>query len=282
MTQHFFFNIMRKIIVQSLDIFNDINIARYNSMGEVERYVKVPLQFAPKTKQWYFQQNKRESDGLNILDQVFPKMAMSLTDMEYAQDRMVNNLQKVVVSHDDNSLSEHITPIPYNYHFELQIAAEYMVDITQIMEQILPWFDPFVFIRIQIPELNLRSGHNHDDPNDEGSDALDLKVVYNGASPELTVDKDVSDMRLLMWNFQFEVQGYLFQPVKIEPYIKKIIHDVYTNETNLKDSLSLSMSTSGASADNFLLRDITSSTMPYKYDDDIKIMYEHERIYNDN
>ena len=281
MANHFFFNIMRKIIVQSLDIFNDIKIAKYNSNGEVERYVKVPLQFAPKTKQWYFQQNKRESDGLNILDQVFPKMAMSLTDMEYAQDRMVNNLQKVIVEHDANSLSEHITPIPYNYHFELQIVAEYMVDITQIMEQILPWFDPFVYIRIQIPELNLKSGHDLTDPNEDGSEALDLKVMYNGASPELTVDMDMVDVRLLAWNFQFEVQGYLFQPIKIEPYIKKIIDDVYTNETALKDSLSLSMSTSGASADNFLFRDITSSTMPYKYDEDMKIMYKHERIDNE-
>ena len=126
MAQHFFFNIMRKIIVQSLDIFNNIKIAKYSTTGEVERYMKVPLQFAPKTKQWYFQQNKRESDGLNILDQVFPKMAMSLTDMEYATDRAVNNIQKIGIDHTASDLSQHITPVPYNYVFELQIVAEYL------------------------------------------------------------------------------------------------------------------------------------------------------------
>ena len=262
-------------------MFNNVKIARYNTSGEVERYMTVPLQFAPKTKQWYFQQNKRESDGFNIHDQVFPKMAMSLTDMEYATDRAVNNLQKIGIEHTGSNLSQHITPIPYNYTFELQIVAEYMVDITQIMEQILPWFNPFVYIRIQVPELNLKSGKDVDDPNEEGSEALDLKVVYTGATPELSVDMGMEDMRLLSWNFTFEVQGYLFQPIKIEPYIKKIIADVYTNETTLKDSLSLSMSTSGASGDEFLYRDITSSTMPFKYDNNMKIMYDHEIVDND-
>jgi len=277
----FFFNIMRKIIVQTLDIFNNIEIAKYNMSGEIEKYVKVPLLFAPKTKEWYFLENgKRNIDGLNILDQVFPKMALTLTDLEFAQDRMVNNLQKINVEHNDSELSHYITPLPYNYSFNLQIVAEYMVDITQILEQILPWFSPFVFIRIQVPELNLKSGKDVNDLNEEGSEALDLKVVYTGASPDTPTDIDMADYRLLSWNLTFEVQAVLFQPIKIEPYIKKVIDDVYTNETSLMNSLS--MSTSGASGgDDFLYKDITSSTMPYKYDNDMKIMYEHERIDND-
>ncbi len=280
MTQHFFFNIMRKTIVQTLDIFNNIKIAKYNSTGEIDKFIKIPLTFAPKTKQWYFQQNKRNSDGLNIHDQVFPKMAMNLIGMEFDQQRMVNNLQKVIIKHESNSLTEHLVPIPYDYQFELQVAAEYMIDITQIMEQILPWFNPFVFIRIQIPELAIESGHDLTDMNEHGSEALDLKVIYTGSAPEAPVDIDMTDVRLLRWNLTFEVKGYLFQPIKQEPYIKKIIHDVYTNEIALKDSLSLSMNTSGASADNFLYRDITSNTDFLKYDEDMKIMYKMEKIEN--
>ena len=40
--QHYFYNAMRKTIIQFLDIFNDIVIARYNQdTGAVIKYVKV-------------------------------------------------------------------------------------------------------------------------------------------------------------------------------------------------------------------------------------------------
>ena len=152
-TKHYFYNVMRKTIIQFLDVFNDIVIARYNSdTGEVIKYVKVPLKFAPKTKQWYWTELREAGD---VRDQVLPIMAVEMENVEYAQDRQVNRNHKVTLSSDSSVNKQYFNPVPYDFTFKLMIAAEYMVDITQIVEQIFPFFTPEAYVRITIPELNI-------------------------------------------------------------------------------------------------------------------------------
>lgn len=268
MAQHFFYNIMRKTIVQTLDIFNDIKIAKYNDTGEIEEYISVPLKFAPKSKQWYFQESQRDIDGLTVTDQIFPLMAVQMTGIDFAKDRTVNNLQKIASFNNANSLTEHLTPIPYDYQFTLEVVSKYMIDMIQIMEQILPWFNPHIILRITVPELNIQSHPDNNDPNDLGSEALELKVTYNGVNVEQPTDIDIANVRIIKWNFDFTVKGYLFQPIIEEPAITKIVHEVYGS--------SISTATSGASG-NWLFRDNLMATDIKKYDNDAKILFEIER-----
>jgi len=268
MSQHFFYNIMRKTIVQTLDIFNNIKIAKYNDQGEIEEYINVPLKFAPKSKQWYFQQSQRNKDGLTISDIILPQMAIQMTGMDFAQDRMVNNLQKIISDENSNVLTEHLTPIPYDYQFTLEVVSKHMIDMIQIIEQVLPWFNPHIILRINIPEFNIMPGKDVSDINEYGSHSLELRVTYNGFNLDTPTDIDIMDYRLLKWDFQFTVKGYLFQPIKNEPAIKKIITDVYGNSS--------SIATSG----DYLYKDIITSSDVVKYDTDMKILYDMERDEN--
>ena len=274
MAQHFYYNIMRKIIVQTLDIFKDIKIAKYNDAGGIDKYIKVPLQFAPKTKQWYFQQSKRNSDGLTINDNVYPVMAMQLTGLEFARDRAVNNLQKIITESNDGNIITHLTPIPYDYMFNLEIVGEHFIDILQIIEQLLPWFNPHVIIRITIPELNIQVQPDKDNPNSHGSEPLEIRITYGGISPEQPAEIDMAEVRLLRYTIDFIAKGFLFQPIQDEKSIQKIVHEVYANKKNFVNSLS--MGTSGTSG-NQLYRDIISNSDIFKYDEDIKILFDMER-----
>lgn len=266
----FFYNIMRKTIVQVLDIFNNIKIAKYNDNGEIKEYVGVPLQFAPKSKQWYFQQSHRGIDGLTVTDQIFPLMALQMTGVDFAKDRIVNNLQKITSFNNSNILSEHLTPIPYDYQFTLEIVSKYMIDMIQIIEQILPWFNPHIILRITVPELNIQSHSN--DPNEHGSDTLELRVTYNGVTVDEATDIDIANVRVIKWNFDFTVKGYLFQPITEEKAITKIVNEVYGSN--------ISMATSGTSG-NWLFRDNIMATDIKKYDNDAKILYNIEKEDNE-
>lgn len=53
MRQYYFFKTLRKAIIQFLDMFNDMEIAKYNDDGEITKYVKVPLKLASKQKFYY-------------------------------------------------------------------------------------------------------------------------------------------------------------------------------------------------------------------------------------
>lgn len=220
--QHYFYNAMRKTIVQFLDMFNDIVIARYNQdTGAVIKYVKVPLKFAPKTKQWYWTELREAGDRR---DQVLPMMAVNLDTVEFAQDRQVNRNARIEAANDGTDGKVFFNPVPYDFTFSLQIAAEYMVDITQIVEQIFPFFTPEAWIRITIPELSI---DGLAETGQAGSDKLELRVVYESASKDAPVELDEAGYRILLWTLTFKVQGYLFSPIQPTKPIHKVIQNYY-------------------------------------------------------
>lgn len=223
--QHYHYNVMRLTIIQFLDLFNDISIARYNhDTGVVIKYIKIPLRFAPKTKQWYWSELREAGDRR---DQVLPMMAVDLDNVEYAQNRQVNRNHKISLSNNSSTTQQYFNPVPYDFTFKLQIAAEYMVDITQIVEQIFPFFTPETYIRITIPELNI---DGLGEPDETGTDKLELRVVYESATKESPIELDEAGYRILRWDLTFKVQGYLFSPVCETSRVHKVIQNYYLSD----------------------------------------------------
>jgi len=98
-----------------------------------------------------------------------PMMAVNLVGLENAvSERGINKTIKIPINREEY----HKTPIPYNMEFELVIGALYVSEIEQILEQILPFFDPYVVIRLPIAEID---------------NYLDLIVNFGSAS----IDKDI-------------------------------------------------------------------------------------------
>lgn len=278
--QHYFYNVMRKTIVQFLDVFNDLVIARYNQdTGAVIKYVKVPLKFAPKTKQWYWTELQEAGDRR---DQVFPMMAANLEQVEFAVERQVNRNAKVQAVNDGTNSQQFYNPVPYDFSFSVQIAAEYMVDITQIVEQIFPFFMPETYIRITIPELNITGLGGE---TEAGSDKLELKVVYEGSQKDATVDLDEAAFRVLLWTLNFKVQGYLFSPLFDTKPIHKVIQNYYlTEDTWALRQIDVENDVQVGEFGNSAMQGVTSATYipppETPIDDDIRKMYAYEHFIN--
>jgi len=276
--QHYFYNAMRKTIVQFLDVFNDIVIARYNQdTGTVIKYVKVPLKFAPKTKQWYWTELRESGDRR---DQVLPMMAVNLDQVAYAQDRQVNRNARIESYNDGTDGKSFFNPVPYDFTFSLQIAAEYMVDITQIVEQIFPFFTPEAYIRITIPELNIEGLATS---GEVGSDKLELRVVYNDSSKDAPVELDESGVRILMWTLNFTVQGYLFSPITQTKPIHKVIQNYYLSDAAWAERQADAENVIGELGSatmqgNTYATDIPPSGQPV--DDEARAMYAYEHFIN--
>lgn len=225
--QHYYYEILRKTIVQVLDLFKDVTIARYNDQGIITKYIKVPLLFAPKTKQWYWEERRKEK--------VLPMMALNMTSAEYDQNRSTNQHSRIRVSRDGGNIEEYKNPTPYNFSFQLQIAAEYMIDIVQIIEQILPYFQPYVVVRITVDELGIGIP---DATDSHGTEPLEIKVHYEGNDIDAPVEIDEANYRMLMWTLNFKANGYLFQRKSTVEEIRKITMKWYTSEDQYKLSVS--------------------------------------------
>jgi hypothetical protein len=226
MKTFFSFNILRKTIIQFLDTLNDINIARYDDDGNIIKYIKVPIKLAtPETAFLFAKQWTNEK--------IMPFIGVQVTDITFDSNRMVNKLEKIKKDDGttiDRLVSSFINPVPYNVDFSVNIIALNMVDIDQILEQILPYYSPYIYIRIYIPEVDF---------------SFDIKVIFNSCSPDMNVDRAMEDERSLSWLLSFTAQSYMFQPLTDVHLIEKIITKFYTTQEGWEHHGTETMFTSG-------------------------------------
>ena len=273
-TNHYYYQVMRKTIIQFLDLFNDLTLARYDTQtGDILKYVSIPLKFSPKGKDWYWE-DKTDAEGRRLRDIILPMMAVHLTGLDFAQERITNITKYVetpISRIDEDNINRYLNPTPYDFTFELNIASEYMIDVMQIIEQILPYFNPTRFIRITIPEL----GITHEDG---GAYPLDLKVTYEGATQDSPITIDTADYRTILWTLNFKVEGYLFRPVEDIEIIKKIHKRIYTQQPNEDESnFVVSTLTTGISAEKYPIPTTEEELSGSLHDEEIKLWYTYER-----
>lgn len=280
MKNHFYFEASRRTIIQFLNLFNDIKIARYDDTGKLLKYVSVPLKFAPKSKAWWWEEKFNNTTGKTIRNVILPHIACQMTGIELANDRLVNKhhklrserVLKLPVKH-----KRFENPVPYNFNFEVKLAAQYMIDISQILEQILPFFDPTAYIRITIPELNI---DHKEEIIDEGAYPMDLKVVYDGGSWEANVDGGSDEYRVILWTLNFKVEGYLFKPDIEDPIIEHALinyydyenYQVYGEEHPLVETTS-----NGLSAEKWPIPTLSGDLSGALYSESAKLWYTYER-----
>ena len=72
-----------------------------------------------------------------------PRMSFEFTGLTYDPTRKVTTTQQFTVKdQSENNTKKNYMPVPYNMAFELNIMAKLNDDALQIVEQILPYFQP--------------------------------------------------------------------------------------------------------------------------------------------
>ena len=140
---HFYHEKIKKSVAIFGRMFNNIYVIRKNSSGAVVSQVKVPLSYAPKQK---YLERVREQADLNENSQVaikLPRMSFEITSFDYDLTRQ---LTKISTFNSQGTAKENrrkfFTPIPYNINFQLNVYAKSQDDALQIVEQIVPFFNP--------------------------------------------------------------------------------------------------------------------------------------------
>lgn len=213
MDNQYYYHSIRKTSVQILDLFNNIQVAKYNDNGSINKVIKVPLRYSPKDKftYWLFHQKKHEKR--------LPIMGLALTSIEFDVSRLKNNTTPITYLIDDEFM-RHMNPTPYNMHYKLHIASQYIVEADQILEQILPFFDPNIFVRVDLPEFNNK---------------YNVKVTLDSIAQANTPDTPLDDNRLVLWELDFTAQSYIFKPTTNSEVIKKIINRYYDNQNSFSE-----------------------------------------------
>ena len=207
---------MRKVVVAFGTMFNDINLVRTNNAGEVIQTMKVPLAYGPKQK-WL----ARLQEDPNITKKVavtLPRLGFEIQTISYDSTRKLNSIQKlkkVNSSAQGKTMSQQFMPVPYNMDFQMAVMAKNSDDALQIVEQILPFFQPDYTVTLN--------------DNTAMGTTRDVPIVLTNVGYEDNYEADMITRRAIIYTLSFTAKFYLYGPVTDQKVIKTVQVDQYTD-----------------------------------------------------
>ena len=215
--QQFYHETMRKIVVSFGTLFNNIQIVRKNSTGTIVQSMKVPLAYGPQQK-FLARLNADPALGAKVAV-TLPRLGFEMTGITYDPTRKLNRVQKfrkVKSSTDDsNKLDTQYMPVPYNINFTLYAMAKKSDDALQIVEQILPYFQPDYTLTINdMADMGIKR---------------DVPIILNDVTYEDNYQGDFTERRAIIYTLAFTSKFYLYGPVTSSSVIKTVQVDQYTD-----------------------------------------------------
>lgn len=198
---------VRKYTISLLDVFNDIEVPRYNDEGLLIKTINVPIVFASTRDRavQLIEQDYTATEGQQVL---LPRMALSLTSLEKATSRDTNRYNKVNLNKvEDGSVSYQYNSVAYDFSFTLSIMTRTMTDLMVIVEQILPMFRPTMNMRFRELEF----------ANEDTSVPVNLGAV-SFDFPE-SMDED-DNIKILSATIDLSIRGALHLPIKGGSYTR--------------------------------------------------------------
>lgn len=141
MFEYFYNEIFRSVIIGFGSLFNGIQIRKKDSDNDIFSVIEVPLAYGPTQK---FLARLQQNPDLNHPTQMtLPRMSFEFIDLTYDPTRKSTQTQQLVLTNQDGT-EERKTylPVPYNMTFTLSIYTKLNDDMLQIIEQIVPYFQP--------------------------------------------------------------------------------------------------------------------------------------------
>ena len=215
--RQFYHETVRNIIVGFGTLFNDIHVVRKNNSGVVTQSMKVPLAYGPKQK-WLARLD--QDAGLDSKVAItLPRMGFEIQNLTYDPARKLNRVQKFKKvkssASNANKLDTQFMPVPYNLNIQLYAMAKNSDDALQMVEQILPYFQPDYTLTIKdMPEMGV---------------ARDIPIVLNSINYEDSYQGDYAERRAIMYTLDFTTKFYLYGPVTSSKVIKTVQVDQYTD-----------------------------------------------------
>jgi hypothetical protein len=199
MFEYFYNEILRRTVISFGTLFNNISIKHTDSSDQVVSVIKVPLSYGPTQK---FLARLNQSPDLNKPTSLtLPRMSFEFTGLTYDPSRKVSTTQTFTVKdpNDGSETKKAYMPVPYNMQFELSIMSKLNDDALQIVEQILPYFQPSYNLTVELVE--------------EIKEKRDIPIILENITMQDDYEGDFSTRRVLLYTLRFTAKTYLFGPV---------------------------------------------------------------------
>ena len=224
--EHFYHKQIRNTVIAFGTIFNNINIKRLDSSGNPLQNIKIPLSYSPKEK---FIARLDQQASLTGTDSsvaiTLPRMAFDITGYAYDPSRKLNKNQRrgvVTTNADTSKLNAQYSPVPYDVSIELNVFTANSDDGLQVIEQILPYFQPdYTVTMIENSVMDSKR---------------DIPFILESVNYEDSYAGSLTDTRRITYTLSFTAKIYLYGPISTGAVIKTVSADLYDNTSDKSPS----------------------------------------------
>jgi hypothetical protein len=160
--------------------------------------MKVPIAYGPTQK--FLARLEQQSNLNRPIEIQLPRMSFEFNGINYDAQRKLTTTTAFCVKSSDGTTNKAYVPVPYNMNFELSIYTKINDDMLQIIEQILPYFQPEFTLTVDLV--------------DEIGEKKDIPIIINNIKMSDDYEGDFGKRRSLVYTINFTAKTYLFGPVK--------------------------------------------------------------------
>ena len=218
---YFYQEIIRKTVISFGTLFNDIYIRHEDAAGNDISEMKVPVSYGPRQK---FLARIQQQPELNKATQIdLPRMSFEISSINYDPSRK-SGITQTFKAKDGEKMKKVFMTVPYNLGFELNILTKLQDDGLQILEQILPFFQPGFTLSVDLVKSI--------------GEKRDIPMVLQSITQQDDYEGDFATRRALIYTLQFTAKTFMFGPIADTPegLIRKVQLDYYsdTNQQTAK------------------------------------------------
>lgn len=212
---YYYHEIIRKTIISFGTLFNDIHIRHQDDAGKDVSDLKVPLAYGPSQK--FLARITQQADLNKSVQITMPRMSFEMTNISYDSTRKSSLVQTFKTCEDGTKAKKVFMPVPYNIGFELNIMSKLNDDSLQILEQVLPYFQPHFNLTVDLI--------------DSIGEKRDIPIILESIGFQDDYEGNFDTRRSLIYTLQFTAKTYLFGPVadSSDGLIRKVQVDMYTS-----------------------------------------------------
>jgi len=212
---YFYNETIRKTVIAFGTLFNNIKIKRFAADGNTINQIKVPVAYGPMQR--FLARIEQQANFDDNVAISLPRISFELTSYAYDPSRKSSPITKFTGKGSDKTKHKKIfLPVPYEIGFRLSFATKQQDDSLQILEQILPHFQPAFNVTV-----NMLEGVE---------EKRDIPFTLTNVSFVDEYEGDFSTRRFIQYDLDFVAKTYFYSEIPTDEsgIIKKVQIDYST------------------------------------------------------
>ena len=196
---YFYHEHIKRTVAVFGTLFNNLKVVKRDGSGKALSTIKVPLSYGPRQK---FLARIADEKYLNDpkLAIRLPRMSFEIVSLTYdTNTKLQKGITRTLSSEDPTKKQSILYPTTYRIGLQLNILAKNQDDALQILEQILPYFQPEYTVTVKEVNSNFKS---------------DIPFVIQAVTMVDDYEGDFMSRRSIIYTLEFEARVNFYGPLR--------------------------------------------------------------------